>query len=158
MLRHGVCWHIQPFVHLHYLTTAALIFLEYLLTFDQEVRLFWGKKLTGAVALFFVNRYTTIIYTIFDMLFCLVSATTATARVGLRPLLSLERHCVLTGLYWIDVRMFWKLIRASVFTCFSSKRFEHGAHSACLRCDTGHSCCRHVQSFTLVEALMLMRL
>ena len=87
MSPHGVCSHIRPFVHLHYLTTAALIFSEYLLTFDQEVRLFWGKKLTGAVALFFVNRYTTIIYTIYDILTQPVPATTANARVGLQPML-----------------------------------------------------------------------
>ena len=65
-----------------------MLFFEYILTFDQEVRLFWGKKLTGAVALFFANRYTTIIYTIYLMLIYLVPATWATAQVGLLPLLS----------------------------------------------------------------------
>ena len=67
---------------------SALIFFEYLLTFDQEVRLFWGKKLTSAAALFFVNRYTTIIYTIYLMLVGLVPATWATEQVGLWHLLS----------------------------------------------------------------------
>ena len=99
-LQHGVCWHIQLFVHLHYLTTSALIFFEYLLTFDQEVRLFWGKKLTGAVALFFVNRYTTIIYTIYYMLVDLVPATSATAQVGLWPLSSESVIVYLLG--WIE--------------------------------------------------------
>ena len=86
--QHGVCWHLQPFVYFHYLTTAALIFLEYLLTFDQEVRLFLGKRLTGAVALFFVNRYTTIIYTIYSMLPTLAPAVWDNAQVGSLPLLS----------------------------------------------------------------------
>ena len=86
--QHGVCWNIQLFIHLHYLTNAALIFLEYLLTFDQEMRLFWGKKLTGAVALFFVNRYTTIIYTIYSMLPTLAPAVWDNAQVGSLPLLS----------------------------------------------------------------------
>ena len=84
-MQHGVCYNIELFVRIHHLKTSALIFFEYLLTFDQEVRLFWGKKLTGAVALFFVNRYTTIIYTIYDML---VPATLASAQVGLLILLS----------------------------------------------------------------------
>ena len=87
-LQHGVCCNIELFVRIHHLTTSALIFFEYLLTFDQEVRLFWGKKITGAVALFFVNRYTTIIYTIYDMLFGLVPATLATAQVGFLTLLA----------------------------------------------------------------------
>ena len=88
MLQHGVCCNIELFVRIHHLTTSALIFFEYLLTFDQEVRLFWGKKLTGAVALFFVNRYTTIIYIIYNMLCNLVPATWASAQVGLLILLS----------------------------------------------------------------------
>ena len=78
----------ESYVCIHYLTTSVLIFFEYLLIFDQEVRLFWGKKLTGAVALFFVNRYTTILYTIYYMLTSLVPATWATAQVGFWPLLS----------------------------------------------------------------------
>ena len=82
VLRHGVCWYIQPFVHLHYLTTAALTFSEYVFTFDQEVGLFWGKKLTGAAALFFINRYTTIIYTIYYMLINLLPVTWVTEQVG----------------------------------------------------------------------------
>ena len=88
LMQHGVCCNIELFVRTYHLTTSALIFFEYLLTFDQEVRLFWGKKLTGAVALFFVNRYTTIIYTIYYMLVDLVPATSATAQVGLWPLSS----------------------------------------------------------------------
>ena len=85
MLQHGVCCNIELFVRIHHLTTSALMFFEYFLTFDQEVRLFWGKKLTGAVALFFVNRYTTIIYIIYVMLISLVPAMWATAQVGLPP-------------------------------------------------------------------------
>ena len=70
-------------MHTHYLTSSALVFFEYLLTFDQEVRLFWGKKLTGAVVLFVINRYTTLIYTIYSMLMALVPATRATVQVSL---------------------------------------------------------------------------
>ena len=102
MLRHGVCWHIQPFVHLHHLTTSALIFFEYLLTLDQEVKLFWGKKLTGAIGLFFANRYTTVIYTIYFMLTKLVPSTSATAHVCL-PYFHRES---VSNMYCADVMMF----------------------------------------------------
>ena len=52
------------------------------------MRLFWGKKLTGAVALFFANRYTTIVYTIYATVVDLVPAPTATAQVGLSSMSS----------------------------------------------------------------------
>ena len=83
-LPHGVCCHAEQFVHTHYLPSLALIFFEYTLTFDQEVRLFWGKKLTGAVSLFFANRYATVIYTIYYTLIMVVPAAAATAQVGFR--------------------------------------------------------------------------
>ena len=76
----------ESYVCTHYLTTSVLIFFEYLLIFDQEVRLFWGKKLTGAVALFFANRYTTIVYTIYSVLVDLVPAASASAQVCSPPL------------------------------------------------------------------------
>ena len=46
--------------------------------------MFWGKRLTGAVALFFANRYTTIIYTIYLMLVYLIPVTFNTVQVGLQ--------------------------------------------------------------------------
>ncbi|KAH9850483.1 hypothetical protein C2E23DRAFT_887374 [Lenzites betulinus] len=36
---------------------ATLIFHEYLITIDSEVRLIWRRKITGATVLFFLNRY-----------------------------------------------------------------------------------------------------
>ncbi|KAI0820865.1 hypothetical protein BC628DRAFT_1341323 [Trametes gibbosa] len=36
---------------------GAVIFHEYFLTFDNEVRLIWGRKITGASIIFFLNRY-----------------------------------------------------------------------------------------------------
>ena len=51
----------------HFLTTLDMVLFEYFVTLGQETKLFWGKKLTGAVALFLANRYTTIIYTIYDI-------------------------------------------------------------------------------------------
>ncbi len=37
---------------------------EYCITIGKEVRLFWGKKITGAAVLFFVNRYLVLFYNI----------------------------------------------------------------------------------------------
>ncbi|KAI0704474.1 hypothetical protein C8T65DRAFT_741038 [Cerioporus squamosus] len=42
----------------------ALIVFEYALTFRQEVDMFWNRKLTGATALFLLNRYLIIIFLI----------------------------------------------------------------------------------------------
>ena len=71
-----------------YLTTfLVLIFFEYLITLDQEVKLFWRNKLTGAVALFFANRYITITYTMYFMLTNMIPATSANAQVSLSPVL-----------------------------------------------------------------------
>ena len=64
-----------------YITALALIFFEYLLTFDQEVKLFWRKRLTGAGVLFLANRYTTIIYTSYLMLMNLVPEAYKTSQV-----------------------------------------------------------------------------
>ena len=41
---------------------AALIFYDFILTTDEEVRLFWGKKLTGATVLFWLNKWLIIVY------------------------------------------------------------------------------------------------
>ena len=71
--------------------TPALIFFEYFLTIGQEVTLFWGKKLTGAVALFFANRYTTILYTLFLIISSLVPAIAQAPQVSFK--LSLICDC-----------------------------------------------------------------
>ena len=40
---------------------------DYVVTFDQEVELFWTRKFTGASVLFFGNRYITIGHTLLGM-------------------------------------------------------------------------------------------
>ena len=100
--QHGVRIVTQAYEPSHYLTTSALIFFEYIITFDQEVKLFWGKKLTGAIGLFFANRYTTVVYTIYFMLTKLVPSTSATAHVGL-PYFHRES---VSNMYCADVMMF----------------------------------------------------
>ena len=62
---------------------SVLIFFEYVLTFDEELRFIWRKKLTGAVGLFLANRYTTILSTIYYILITVVPATYGTALVSL---------------------------------------------------------------------------
>ncbi|RPD68572.1 hypothetical protein L226DRAFT_563849 [Lentinus tigrinus ALCF2SS1-7] len=42
----------------------ALIAFEYILTFRQEVDMFWNRRLTGATGLFLLNRYIIIIFLI----------------------------------------------------------------------------------------------
>ncbi|KAI0375732.1 hypothetical protein BV20DRAFT_1048009 [Pilatotrama ljubarskyi] len=39
------------------LAAFALIFYEYIITFDREVSLVWGRKFTAATVLFLLNRY-----------------------------------------------------------------------------------------------------
>lgn len=40
---------------------------EYLSTLSDEIRFFWGGRLTGAVALFLANRYLTLGYFLYTL-------------------------------------------------------------------------------------------
>ena len=40
---------------------AGLFVYDYVLTFVQEVQLIWGRKITGATVLFWLNRYLTLV-------------------------------------------------------------------------------------------------
>ncbi|TFK85096.1 hypothetical protein K466DRAFT_588382 [Polyporus arcularius HHB13444] len=53
----------EGFVIDNCLGLAALAFLvyEYMVTFEREVNLFWNSKMTGAVALFLLNRYIVLV-------------------------------------------------------------------------------------------------
>ena len=42
--------------------STVLAFYEYAITVDREVELFWKRKISGATALFFANRYLIIMY------------------------------------------------------------------------------------------------
>ena len=48
-------------------THAAFVVYEYLVTFSNEVQLFWGRDITGASILFFINRYMMLFYAIFSL-------------------------------------------------------------------------------------------
>ena len=41
---------------------TALVVFEYIITFGTEVQLFWGRRVTGASILFFINRYMRLAY------------------------------------------------------------------------------------------------
>ncbi|KAM5536323.1 hypothetical protein V8D89_010015, partial [Ganoderma adspersum] len=45
----------------------ALVVYEYLVTIGNEVQLFWGREITGASILFFVNRYMMLFYVLFSL-------------------------------------------------------------------------------------------
>ncbi|KAI0640700.1 hypothetical protein C8Q79DRAFT_435413 [Trametes meyenii] len=44
-----------------YFSVMTLLLYDYLLTFDQEVELFWTRRATGASALFFIIRYLALV-------------------------------------------------------------------------------------------------
>ena len=46
---------------------AALVLYEYIVTFSTEVQLFWGRKITGATVLFFLNRYMKLLDVLLDL-------------------------------------------------------------------------------------------
>ncbi|KAH9931753.1 hypothetical protein B0H21DRAFT_761027 [Amylocystis lapponica] len=41
---------------------ATLFYYEYLITISQEVKLIWGRKITGVTVLFMLNRYLSLLY------------------------------------------------------------------------------------------------
>lgn len=50
------------------LSTLVLILHDYLVTFRQEVNMFWTRKLNGAAILFYLNRYAFItVYAIYQL-------------------------------------------------------------------------------------------
>ena len=44
-----------------------VLICEYLVTFPDEVNLFWKRRWTGATVLFFMNRYISLSYHIFGI-------------------------------------------------------------------------------------------
>ncbi len=45
---------------------TALIFFEHILTFGDEVEMFWKQKFTGATVIFLLNRYLILISYLMD--------------------------------------------------------------------------------------------
>ena len=46
---------------------TVLLFYDYILTLDKEVRLFWKRKISGASLLFLFNRYLTVLTQVLDV-------------------------------------------------------------------------------------------
>ena len=51
-----------------FLTFLALVFYEFLLTLDLEIRLVWRRKLRGATVIFLLNRYIILARYLFNVL------------------------------------------------------------------------------------------
>ncbi|RDX51234.1 hypothetical protein OH76DRAFT_1481532 [Lentinus brumalis] len=62
----GIMETYEGFIIDNRLGLGALAFLvyEYMITFEREVNLFWKSKMTGAVVLFLLNRYTVLVTSI----------------------------------------------------------------------------------------------
>ena len=46
---------------------AVLVFFEHIITADREIDLFWKHKFSGAVALFFTNRYLLLVVSVLSL-------------------------------------------------------------------------------------------
>ncbi|KAI0698064.1 hypothetical protein C8T65DRAFT_742968 [Cerioporus squamosus] len=58
-----------------YLASITLIVYDYLVTLESEHELFWRRKVTGASALFFAARYTTLLYVLLSVVNFTISRT-----------------------------------------------------------------------------------
>ena len=65
---------------------VALIIYEFVVTLDTEVRLFWGRKITGASVVFFLNRYTMLCYAIVSLWQFLPVANSASVSLDMSQL------------------------------------------------------------------------
>ena len=61
---------------------SAMFIYEFLITFGEEVDLFWTNRMTGATVLFFLNRWIVMFFTWYDVLADITIP--ATAKVCLR--------------------------------------------------------------------------
>ncbi|KAI8976302.1 hypothetical protein BD414DRAFT_496486 [Trametes punicea] len=86
---------------------ASLIFYEYLITFDSEVRLVWRRKLTGASIVFFFNRYLMILQNV-------ITIVSYPAVSDLFVIIS----CVALG--WMDIML--NLLPYFIWNAFSTLR------------------------------------
>lgn len=64
----------------------GLVFYEFLLTWDAEVRLFWGREVTGASVIFFANRYTMFFFALLSLVQISPLAGSASVSPSISPL------------------------------------------------------------------------
>ncbi|KAI0682289.1 hypothetical protein C8T65DRAFT_750689 [Cerioporus squamosus] len=57
------------------LASSVLFFFECAITFTDEVNLFWSQRLTGASALFFLNRWAIVLYGAYTLITGFMSNT-----------------------------------------------------------------------------------
>ncbi|KAH9850530.1 hypothetical protein C2E23DRAFT_861282 [Lenzites betulinus] len=68
---------------------VSLLCWHYLLTIDKEIEFFWNRRLNGGTILFFANRYITLGYSIYTMIFWVFRPSTK-GFVVLKDLVYLE--------------------------------------------------------------------
>ncbi|EMD37428.1 hypothetical protein CERSUDRAFT_73324 [Gelatoporia subvermispora B] len=100
------------------LASAALVIYDHLITFSDEVKFIWGRKLTSVTLLFYVNRWAIILWalcqisTLFDMtlpsLFCRAQALINDILVGIlfatwSLVSAIRAHAVSLGTWWITI-------------------------------------------------------
>ncbi|KAI9068729.1 hypothetical protein FKP32DRAFT_1671971 [Trametes sanguinea] len=100
---------------------ASLIFHEYLITFDSEVRLIWRRKITGATILFFLNRYIMILQNAITLVtYFPVSDLTYVARVATERFCLTFPPCSCVTLGWMDIIL--NLLPYFIWNAFSTLR------------------------------------
>ncbi|EJF61355.1 hypothetical protein DICSQDRAFT_60554, partial [Dichomitus squalens LYAD-421 SS1] len=53
------------------LICSAVVFLyDSMITTGEEIRCFWGRKMTGAAILFWLNKYMTVLYLVWELATC----------------------------------------------------------------------------------------
>ena len=61
---------------------VVIVFFDYVITFGQEVDLFWRGKLTGATALFLANRYLSLGFYVYVAVLDILPSERYSSQVG----------------------------------------------------------------------------
>ena len=70
MVTYGAHVYRRPPRHGPLMVLLVLFLYDYLITFEQEVRFIWGRKLTGANVIFILNRYPTLVMCLMVVIGC----------------------------------------------------------------------------------------
>lgn len=57
------------------------VLYDYILTFGDEVELFWGKRLTGSTVLFMANRYLGLCLWLYVTIFAIIPPSEPSSKV-----------------------------------------------------------------------------
>ncbi|KAI0765602.1 hypothetical protein BD413DRAFT_615516 [Trametes elegans] len=124
------------------IAAASLLAYEYMITLDQEIKLFWMAPFTGATALFFFVRYSTILYDILDLLIWAPLSDSVEAAVSIISFapwaaFSALRVLALSGMNWSLAALVFVLSLAPIAVNFSGYGFGlTGVNYLTLGCQT----------------------